>query len=315
MVARPKREIASGFRGSDHLSAIWGHMRMRIRWFVLVLALAFAATSSVAAYPLHSIGAYQVGVGLQHARRGSAGDISPNEITFLVRAAQAARSVRIYATIEARSGNRWMMMGSLGCNVGDLAAGESRTVAGVSCDSAPTIMRLPSNAEFRAALNIVDANGRTSVGHTDILNRPPVSTVLTLSGIDFDATVLLETRALPPAGRSGGWVIRPEDIAVFVRAREHASDVSVYASLEASSGQGPSLALGSIGCHVGPLQAGQGTVYHGNSCDAPSADIVLPAHMNLLATISVRHSDGQTESRQIQVQEVRVGMPYRNSPP
>lgn len=287
---------------------------MRIRWLVSIFALALAATSSAAAYPLQGTSAYWVGVGLLHPRRASDRDISPNEITLLVRAAQPTRTVRVFATIEARSGNRWVMMGSLGCNLGDFAAGESKTIAGASCDSAPTIMRLPSNAQFRAALNVVDADGRTTAGHTDILDRPPTSAPLALSGIGFDATVLLEPSALPPAGTNDGWVIKPQDIAVFVRARERAEDVSIYASLEASNGAGPSLSVGSVACHVGALEAGQGAVYHGNSCDAPNANIVLPAHMNLLATISVRYRDGRTTAQQIPVQEVRVGMPYENPP-
>lgn len=121
----------------------------------------------------------------------------------------------------------------------------------------------------------------------------------------FDAELRLEAGAIDNVGR-----IDPGKIMVFVRARERAEDVHVYANLEIPI-DGGWLTVGSIVCGVGTLEARQLIVYRGISCNLAPDPMVRPAKSRLWSTISVRFTGGTTGTARIKVRNYPPGMSYR----
>ena len=84
----------------------------------------------------------------------------------------------------------------------------------------------------------------------------------------------------------------------------------MYATLEARL-HGQRQMIGMLGCTVGPMEKGQGIVYHGNSCNLAPDNMYVPAGATLWATFNVKFPGSRTESVLTRVRSYPPGMRFR----
>lgn len=121
-------------------------------------------------------------------------------------------------------------------------------------------------------------------------------------GTFFDADVRLQAGAIGNGGK-----IDNSKVFVFVRPRQKmAGDVTVNAMLEMRTG-GTWQMIGALGCHFGPLEKGQGSVYQAASCDHTPDPMYARKGRRLWVSVMVTFLKGATPKGATKIVRIPVG--------